>query len=85
MCVVQVVGLAKNELMTHTLVDFLMGETDNVPKDPHYIFQLYMALGNYAQVCTVVRAIELPAVSVCSSCLSARSVAVLVTVFVITK
>ena len=47
---VQVVGLAKNELMTHTLVDFLMGETDNVPKDPHYIFQLYMALGNYAQV-----------------------------------
>jgi WD repeat-containing protein 19 len=38
--------------MTHTLVDFLMGETDGVPKDPHYIFHLYMALGNYAQAGT---------------------------------
>lgn len=51
---VQVVGLAKNDIMTHTLVDFLMGENDGVPKDPHYIFHLYMALGNYAQVCVSV-------------------------------
>jgi len=26
-----------------------MGETDGVPKDPNYIFRLYMALGNYPQ------------------------------------
>jgi WD repeat-containing protein 19 len=27
------------------LIDFLMGETDGVPKDPNYIYRLYMALG----------------------------------------
>jgi len=26
-----------------------MGETDGVPKEPVFIFRLYMALGNYAQ------------------------------------
>ena len=36
-------------MLTHTLIDFLMGETDGVPKDPNYIFRLYMALGNYPQ------------------------------------
>ena len=46
---IQVVGKAKNDMLTHTLIDFLMGETDGVPKDPNYIFRLYMALGNYLQ------------------------------------
>lgn len=46
---IQVVGKAKNDMLTHTLIDFLMGETDGVPKDPNYIFRLYMALGNYEQ------------------------------------
>jgi WD repeat-containing protein 19 len=36
-------------MLTHTLIDFLMGETDGVPKDPNFIFRLYMALGNYPQ------------------------------------
>jgi len=36
-------------MLTHQLIDFLMGETDGVPKDPNYIFRLYMALGNYPQ------------------------------------
>lgn len=26
-----------------------MGDTDGIPKDPNYIFKLYMALGNYPQ------------------------------------
>ena len=45
----QVVGLAKNDMLTHTLIDYLMGESDGVPKDPNYIFRLYMALGNFPQ------------------------------------
>ncbi|CAN0246913.1 unnamed protein product [Ectocarpus sp. 12 AP-2014] len=36
-------------MLTHTLIDFLMGETDGVPKDPNYIYRLYMALGSYSQ------------------------------------
>lgn len=43
-------GKARNDMLTHTLIDFLMGETDGVPKDPNYIYRLYMALGNYSQV-----------------------------------
>ena len=46
----QVVGLAKNDMLTHTLIDYLMGESDGHPKDPNYIFRLYMALGNFPQV-----------------------------------
>ena len=44
------VGKARNDMLTHTLIDFLMGETDGVPKDPNYIYRLYMALGSYSQV-----------------------------------
>ena len=43
------VGKARNDMLTHTLIDFLMGETDGVPKDPNYIYRLYMALGSYSQ------------------------------------
>ncbi|CAM9652110.1 unnamed protein product [Choristocarpus tenellus] len=50
---IAVVGKARNDMLTHTLIDFLMGETDGVPKDPNYIYRLYMALGNYSQVCSV--------------------------------
>ena len=46
---VEVVGKARSDMLTHQLIDFLMGETDGVPKDPNYIFRLYMALGNYPQ------------------------------------
>lgn len=47
---IAVVGKARADALTHSLIDFLMGETDGLPKDPNYIFRLYMALGNYAQV-----------------------------------
>ena len=30
-------------------IDFLMGESDGVPKDPKFIFRLYMALGKYPE------------------------------------
>ncbi|RQM21034.1 hypothetical protein B5M09_000189 [Aphanomyces astaci] len=46
---IDVVGKARNDMLTHTLIDYLMGDTDGIPKDPNYIFRLYMALGNYAQ------------------------------------
>jgi WD repeat-containing protein 19 len=46
---IDVVGKARSTVMTNTLIDFLMGDADGQPKDPHYIFQLYMALGNYVQ------------------------------------
>ena len=46
---IEVVGRASNDALTHSLIDFLMGETDGVPKDPNYVFKLYMALGNFVQ------------------------------------
>jgi len=46
---IDVVGAARNDVLTHTLVDYLMGEHDREPKDPNYIFRLYMALGNFRQ------------------------------------
>ena len=46
---IEVVGKARNDMLTHTLIDFLMGETDGVPKEPFHIYRLYLALGNYAQ------------------------------------
>jgi len=46
---IEVVGKARNDTLTHTLIDFLMGETDGVPKEPFHVYRLYLALGNYAQ------------------------------------
>ena len=46
---IDMVSRAKNEVLTHTLTDYLMGETDGVPKDPNYTFKLYIALGNMKQ------------------------------------
>lgn len=46
---IEVVGKARNDTYTHTLIDYLMGESDNVPKDPHYVYRLHQALGNYVQ------------------------------------
>merc|ERR1712176_522032 len=46
---IEVVGKARSDALTHTLIDYLMGETDNVPKDPNYVYRLHKALGNYMQ------------------------------------
>ncbi|KAG5189574.1 hypothetical protein JKP88DRAFT_301373 [Tribonema minus] len=47
-------GRACNDMLTHTLIDYLMGETGGVLKDPHHIYRLYLALGNYQQAHAVL-------------------------------
>jgi len=44
---IEVVGKSQNESLTHQLIDFLVGEKDGVPKDPNYIYRLYLALKKY--------------------------------------
>lgn len=44
---IDVVGRSQNESLTHQLIDFLVGEKDGVPKDPNYIYRLYLALKKY--------------------------------------
>ncbi|KAJ3283607.1 WD repeat-containing protein 19 [Borealophlyctis nickersoniae] len=46
---IETVGLAHNDSLTHQLIDYLMGETDGLPKDAKYIFKLYMSLGQYKE------------------------------------
>lgn len=46
---IEVVGKARSDQLTHTLIDYLMGESDNVPKDANYVLALHKALGNYMQ------------------------------------
>merc|ERR1711920_1008560 len=46
---IEVVGKARSDALTHTLIDYLMGESDNVPKDPNYAYRLHKALGNFMQ------------------------------------
>ncbi|XP_072262418.1 WD repeat-containing protein 19 [Pyxicephalus adspersus] len=46
---IETVGQAKNELLTNQLIDYLMGESDGVPKDAKYLFRLYMALKQYRE------------------------------------
>jgi WD repeat-containing protein 19 len=43
------IGEAKNDNLTHELIDFLMGERDGIPKDAKYIFKLYMSLGQFRE------------------------------------
>ncbi|KAE8977463.1 hypothetical protein PF011_g23633 [Phytophthora fragariae] len=35
-----VVGEARNDMLTHTLIDNIMVEQDDIPKAPHHIFRL---------------------------------------------
>ena len=48
---IEVVGntSGQNAHLSRQLVDFLMGETDGVPKDAKYLFRLYMAKGQYKE------------------------------------
>lgn len=46
---ISIIGEAKNDTLTHTLIDFLMGERDGFPKDAKYIFTLYMSLKQYKE------------------------------------
>merc|ERR1719253_2576464 len=51
---ISVVGKAQNDILTNQLIDYLMGESDHVPKDPHYVYRLHKALGNYSQAAQMV-------------------------------
>lgn len=42
-------GLARDDGLTSQLVNFLMGDTDGKPKEPKYLFKLYMALKQYRE------------------------------------
>lgn len=44
---IEVVGKSQNETLTHQLIDFLVGEKDGMPKDPNYIYRLYLALKKF--------------------------------------
>ncbi|KAG8591695.1 hypothetical protein GDO81_000268 [Engystomops pustulosus] len=46
---IETVGQAKEELLTNQLIDYLMGESDGMPKDAKYLFRLYMALKQYRE------------------------------------
>jgi WD repeat-containing protein 19 len=46
---IEVVGKARSDVLTNTLIDYLMGESDHVSKDPNYVYRLHKALGNYVQ------------------------------------
>jgi WD repeat-containing protein 19 len=46
---IEAVGQAQNEQLTYQLIDYLMGETDGVPKDAKYLFRLYMSLKQFRE------------------------------------
>lgn len=46
---IEMVAKVKLDPLTHELTDYLMGETDNVPKEPQWTFKLYRAIGNIGQ------------------------------------
>ncbi|XP_062135942.1 WD repeat-containing protein 19 [Drosophila sulfurigaster albostrigata] len=41
------VATSNNEQLATQLIEFLLGESDGVPKDPRYLFRLYMARKHY--------------------------------------
>lgn len=46
---IDMVAKVKIEALTHELVDYLLGQIDNVPKEPQWTFKLYRAIGNVKQ------------------------------------
>ncbi|XP_043548785.1 WD repeat-containing protein 19 isoform X2 [Chiloscyllium plagiosum] len=46
---IEAVGQAKDDMLTSQLIDYLMGESDGMPKDAKYLFRLYMALKQYRE------------------------------------
>lgn len=48
---IEVAAKAKIEAVTHTLIDYLIGESDGNPKNPQWVFKLYLALGETSQAC----------------------------------
>ncbi|TSN95726.1 WD repeat-containing protein 19 [Bagarius yarrelli] len=46
---IETVGEAKDQALTNQLIEFLLGESDGIPKDAKYLFRLYMAVKLYRE------------------------------------
>ncbi|XP_030765268.1 WD repeat-containing protein 19 [Sitophilus oryzae] len=46
---IDVVASSKDESLVSTLIEFLLGESDGIPKEPKYLFRLYMARKQYRE------------------------------------
>ncbi|XP_056135515.1 WD repeat-containing protein 19 [Lampris incognitus] len=46
---IETVGQAKDITLTNQLIEYLMGESDGMPKDAKYLFRMYMALERYPE------------------------------------
>jgi WD repeat-containing protein 19 len=46
---IDVVASSKDEALSAQLIEFLLGESDGLPKDPKYLFRLYMARKQYRE------------------------------------
>lgn len=46
---IEVVGASGQGHLSRQLIDYLMGETDGIPKDAKYLFRLYMARNQYKE------------------------------------
>ena len=54
----KLVGLANNDMLTHRLIDHLMGESNGVAQEPIYIYRLYFCLGRYAEAAATAELIS---------------------------
>lgn len=46
---IDVVASSKDQSLAQTLIEFLIGDSDGFPKDPKYLFRLYMARKQYKE------------------------------------
>ena len=46
---IKTIGEARDDRLTHQLIDFLTGEKDGIQKEAKFIFKLYMSLGQYRE------------------------------------
>ncbi|XP_063240827.1 WD repeat-containing protein 19 [Bacillus rossius redtenbacheri] len=46
---IDVVGASNEDFLANQLIEFLLGESDNIPKDPKFLFRLYMARRQYRE------------------------------------
>ena len=46
---VECIGKANNESLTNMLIEYLMGDHDEMPKDAKYLFKLYLSLKKYVE------------------------------------
>lgn len=55
---IEVIGVAKNDVLTTMVIDHVMGDKGEGAKDPRYILKVYMALKNYSSAIKTAIAIS---------------------------